>query len=580
MKKIIIAGAVVMLIITIVIIQRAFFGNQQDVYNPDNFLPNGTPDNPFQIVEEPITIDIFVPRGSKNPPFASMKMFQVLSEVTNLQFDFTEVDVSAYTQVRSAAWEDRRNLPDLFLFNNSIAEQVMYSQFDALVAFNDASLVSGGVEAGHLIDNYMPIYKSLLENNFFLETEDSAMQTALFEDGMMYSTLSVNNVPRDLAFKMFVNQRWIENLREDYPSLYGDLPDATDIRTIEEYLTVLQAFKDGDPNRNGRTDDEVPVTAKDMEYLRNFILASYGYVFPGVELNEDRTEAVYVPATEAYQMYLRTARDMYDNGRGVLDPQVFSIKTDAQMAVKGYAGRLGSFVAAAPYLIVGYEGQAEGSIETFSESDFVAIGPLTSEYYQGEPLHWAFPEFQANGAVIPKGTPKVREVARLLDIMYSELGQQLISYGEEGVDFIWDDEEKTSWTFQVPDDFIGTQEDYRATITPHVDTGSALYWNYDFVGKMNDEIITRLNEMSERYVPYLKVPFPASVKMTSEEYSVIELVNASINVYIQSMEYNFITGARNIDSDWDAYVKRLEDFGYQNLLAAYNDAYQRYLNQE
>ena len=371
MKRIL--NGVILLLITILLVSC-----QQTAYDEQNFLPNGTTENPYQIVKETETIEIFVPRGSKNPPFATMKMFKKLSEITNLTFDFTEVDVSAYTQVRSAAWEDKNNLPDLFLFNNSVAEQVTYSQYDALVSFNDDDLVSGGVNAGHLIDNYMPIYKDLLENNFYMETEDTALETALFEDGMMYSTLSVNNVPRDLTFKIFINQKWIENLREDYPSLYGDLPDAVDIETIEEYLTILQAFKDGDPNRNGRTDDEFPVTAKEMQYLKQFILASYGYVYPGVELNADRTEAVFVPVTEAYKRYLKTVESMYNQGQGVLDPQVFSIKTDAQMAIKGNAGRLGSFPAAAPYLIVGYEGRAEGSVETYSEGDYVAFGPLTS----------------------------------------------------------------------------------------------------------------------------------------------------------------------------------------------------------
>ncbi|MFA6801486.1 MAG: hypothetical protein WCR19_05215, partial [Acholeplasmataceae bacterium] len=176
---------------------------QKEDYDASNFLPNGTEDNPYQIVKEATTIEIFVPRGSSNPPFSTMKMFQKLSEITNLTFDFTEVDVSAYTQVRSAAWEDKNNLPDLFLFNNSVAEQVTYSQYGALVSFNDDNLVSGGIEVGNLIENYMPIYNDLLENNFYMDTNDSAIDTALFEDGMMYSTLSVNNVPRDLTFKMF-----------------------------------------------------------------------------------------------------------------------------------------------------------------------------------------------------------------------------------------------------------------------------------------------------------------------------------------------------------------------------------------
>ena len=573
MKKIL--TLVVCLLITVVLVACT-----SDPYDANNFLPNGTEENPYQIVREKTTIDIFVPRGSKNPPFATMKMFKKLAELTNLEFKFTEVDVSAYTQVRSAAWEDKNNLPDLFLFNNSVAEQVIYSQYDTLVSFNDDELSSGGVAAGNLIENYMPIYKDLLENNFYIDTDENAIRTARFEDGMMYSTLSVNNVPRDLTFKMFINQKWIENLREDYPALYGHLPDAEDIQTIEQYLEILQAFKNGDPNRNGRTDDEIPVTAKEMQYLKQFILASYGYTFPGVELNAAKTEAVYVPATDAYKQYLKTATTMYGGGQGVLDPQVFSIKTDAQMAVKGYSGRLGSFPAAAAYLIVGYEGRAEGSVETFKESDYVLFGPLTSQYYQGEPLQWGFSIFQPNGAVIPKGTPRVREVARLLDIMYSEIGQQLIAYGEEGVDFTWDDDAKTSWTFHVPDGFSGTQEDYRATLTPNVDTASALYWNYDFVGKMNDPIITKLNQMSDRYAPYLKETFPAAVKMTASEYSTIELISASIDVYLQSSDYDFITGVRNIDGYWQTYLQRLSDYRYQDLLNAYNNAYQRYLDQD
>ena len=47
-------------------------------YDPDNFLPNGTAENPYQIVAEPITIDIFVPKSALNPSFSELKMFQKL----------------------------------------------------------------------------------------------------------------------------------------------------------------------------------------------------------------------------------------------------------------------------------------------------------------------------------------------------------------------------------------------------------------------------------------------------------------------------------------------------------------------
>lgn len=536
-------------------------------YDPDNFLPEGTQENPYQIVKERATIKIFVPRGTMNPHYSEMKMFKVLSEVTNLNFEFTEADTAAYSTLRSAAWGDRDNLPDLFLFSNSISEQVVYSQYGALVRFNDDNLSSGGVQAGNLIDNYMPHYKALLDDNFHIQTTTSAKEVATLPDGYMYCTLSVNDVPRDLTFKMFLNQQWIENLREDGRTMPDGkaIPDAVDIKTVEEFIDVLRLFKNYDANHNGNPNDEIPVTAKELSYLRNFILAACGYVTPEIEVKNDGSDVVFVPQTDAYKKYLEIMNVLYSEG--LLHSETFSIKTDQQLARYGLEGRLGCYCAAAPYIIVG---------DSLAD-DYVAFGPLTSEYYTGTPLQWGFSYFQPDGAVIPAGTPYVREVARLLDIMYSDLGVQLISYGLENEDWTWDNEEKTSWTFHVPDTWTGTQEEYRATITPNVGTASGLYWSYDFVGKMNDKTISSLNKMSERYIPYLKVPIPQEVKLGGSDYDTVTTISAGMNVYINSMEYDFITGAKELDTEWEGFQARLKQYRADEMLALYSKAYKQYL---
>jgi putative aldouronate transport system substrate-binding protein len=542
------------------LIGLSLFGCKKSSYDPSNFLLNGVEGNPYQIVKKRQKIKIFVPRSSLNPHFKTMKMFKKLSDITNLEFEFTEVDTSAYTQVRSALWEDKNNLPDLMLFGNSTSEQVYYGEFGAFAAFNDPDLNSGNVKAGSLIDNYMPIYKDLLASNFNIPTTQNAINTSLFNGEKMWSVLSVNNVPRDLTFKMFINQKWISNLKEDG----YDIKDANDIKTIEDYIEVLQAFKDGDPNRNGRN-DEIPVSAKSLEYLRNFVLASYGYVNPSIEENNSKTGVDFVPITDAYKEYLNTMA--YLNTNGLLDPATFSIKTDAQLLQKGLEYRLGSFPSSAAYLAVGEE----------YESEYELFGPLVSSFYQGEPLQWGFSYFTPDGATIPYGTPLTREVARLLDIMYSDIGQQLISYGEEGVDFIWDNPEHSSWTFQVPNDWIGTQEAYRGTITPNVGTGSGLYWNYDFVGKMNDPILTRLNQMSERYIPYLKVIFPEEIKLTYQEYALVEQIKASFDPFLDNMEYQFIKeGKLTTGSSWNQYLSDVNKYNTGKLLEIYTNAYNRF----
>lgn len=547
-------------------------------YDPENFLTAAEAkaqyNNEYRIVKDQVEIQIFVPRGTMNPAYSTMKMFKKLSEITNLKFDFIEAETSSYTNLRTTAWMDGE-LPDFFLFGNTVSEQVMYSEEGELIAFNDNSLVVEGVEVGNLIDNYMPTYKALLDKNFNIDTDLNAKQIATMLDGKMYSTVSAKDVPRDMTYKMWINEKWIENINT-MPALNAKLkaqfgvdkiPTAGEIKTIDDFLLVLRAFKKLDANANGNADDEIPATALAMQYLRNFLLAAYGAVSNGVEISNDGKSFNFTPATQAYREYLKVANIMFKEG--LIDNSTFSYKTDSQLAGPGYEGKLGVFCAAAAYLVVGYG----------MEKQYGTFGPLSNPYTE-QPIHYGFSPFQADVAVIPKGTPYVREIARLLDVMYSDIGVQLISYGEEGVDWTWNDEEKTAWTFNVPESWTGTQEEYRATITPNVGTGAAVYWSYDFVGKMDDELITRLNKESEIYVPYIKVPMPDSVILNTADYNSAAKIMTTLDKYIEMIEYNFITGEvsgynPNSDSDWNEYLKTLKGYKYEELVAMYNTALNR-----
>lgn len=542
-------------------------------YDPDNFLQNGLEDNPYRIVKEPVTIKIFAPHSSGNPEYSELVMFNYLSEITGLQFDFTTPDTSAYTNQRAGVWRNDSDIPDLFLFNNAISEQVQYMEnaYGAYVPFNDDNYVGqNGLQVGNIINNYMPVYKEKLENNFGLDVnKENAKKVATLSDGKMYCTLSVKDVARDLTYKMFINDEWIKNLNEGYGL---KLPLSSEIKTLEEYYTILKAFKEYDANNNGDPDDEIPVSSKSLEYLRNFILEAYGYVSYGIEIESDYSSYTYVPFTEAYRNYLKFMNKLWKEG--IMDKNTFSITTDSQMAQYGTKNRLGSFVSAAAYLTVGY--QHEASYHTF--------GPLTSSYYQGTPVHLGLGSFIPDGACIPTKSPYVREVARLLDIMYSDLGAQLVSYGVENQNWTWDDESHTSWTFHVPENWTGNQEQYRAKITPNVNSGSALYWSNDFVGKMNDDILNNLNEMSESYLPYLKVPEPAEIKMNSSEYATITTIKAALDPQFEYLEASYIRNADGCDpyddNSYNSFVSKLKGYGADELLKCYNDALTRYKQQE
>ena len=548
-------------------------GKNKGAYDPDNFLTEEQAlaeyGDQYRIVKNPVTIEIFVPRGSMNPRYETMEMFKVLSRRTNITFEFNHADTASYENLRSAAWFGG-DLPDFFLFSNSMEEQVSYSEEGVLIPFNDPNLVVEGVQVGSLVDNYMPNYKALLDNNFNIDTKTKARDVVTLPDGKMYSTVSANDVPRDLTYKMWINQKWIDNinttpgLKTKLSQEFGvsELPSANDINTIDELLLVLRAFKKLDANKDGDPDNEIPATAAEMEYLRNFILAAYGAVSNNIEISNDGKSFNYTPATEPYREFLKMARTMFKEG--LIDNNTYSILGNEQMAGNGAANRLGMFCAAAAYLVVGYD----------LDSDYTVFGPITSDYYNGTPLHYGFTNFSASACLIPVGTPYVREIARLMDIMYSDLGTQLIAYGEEGTHWSWDNEEKTSWTFNVPSTWEGTQEEYRATISPNVGTGASVYWKYDFIGKMNDDIVKRLNTESERYIPFLKAPIPEDIILSREGYDETSSILLNLMPYIEMVEGEFITGVRDPfnDKDWNDHLNELVNYRYQKVVDIYNAA--------
>lgn len=536
-------------------------------YDPDNFMTEEeatAAGNPYQIVKEKVTLKIFVPRGSTNPEYSSMRMFQVLSEMTNLEFEFIEASTDQYETLRSVAWEDKKNTPDLFLYYNTISEIVSFSEMGVLTPFNDSTYSKDGLEIGSLIDNYMPNYKALLESDFGIDGL-RAKDVVTMSDGFMYSVASVTDVPRDLIFKCYLNQTWIDNINNNFiTDASKKLPNAGDITTVEEYINVLRAFKEYDANLNGDTADEIPLTTESMNYIRYMLLASYGYVSNWIEISEDGNSFVCVPTTEAYKKYLETAAMLYKEG--LLDNNSFS-NNQTTIVNKGFEDRLGSFSCAAAYQIVG----------DALDPNYTTVGPFVSEYYTGTPITYSTGIIDALGAVIPQSTPYAREIARLLDIMYSDTGVQLLVFGKEGTDWEWKDETKTEWIKIVPEDYSDSDTElYRASLTPQYGLSVGLYNSFDFVGKEAEGYTSYLNGLCERYTPYLKEPIPQYIHLTKDEYQTESLYGTTLRNYIEESEFQFITGVMDVGKDWDSYLSKLDSYKYKELEKIYNDALARY----
>ena len=597
MKKVFLP--VTLLMSALMVLPLGACGTKEKVdYDETNFLPNGTEENPLQIVKDPVTIKIFAPHSAGQPEYQDLKMFKKLSAVTNLQFDFVTPDSAAYNTRRTTVWEDKSYKPDIFLYSNPVGEQVQSAEYGykMFVPFNDENFTDANkMKIGSLIDNYMPTLKALLENNFNISRDkEDCRKIITLSDGKIYAAPSAKDVGRDLTYKFFVNNVWIKNVFKKNQNSYcklHNIDDASKINTIDDYIGVLRDFKTYDANNDGVATNEVPLSSVKMEYIRNAFLSAYGHVTQFIEITNDGSKFEFVPMTDGYRQYLITANQMWKEG--LMDNGTFSNSSTNSFATYGQSGTLGSFVAAAPYLVTGQKNDKynkDDSGEFYRlDKEYAVVQPLSSSFYTGPKIQWNFGFFQPTGACLYYGTHYARECARLLDIMYSDLGVQLLAYGEKDVDWHWDlrsdgtvgdgSLETDTWTFDVPETWTKTQEDYRATITPNVGSGAGLYWANYFVGKMNDDVITDLNHMSEIYRPYLKTPEPQEYKFTSEEYDQLDLIKAQIVLNLPNAEQTFVKGEKdpNSDADWNKHVSNMDKFATSPLGQKYEDIYNNML---
>ena len=65
------------------------------------------------------------------------------------------------------------------------------------------------------------------------------------------------------------------------------------------------------------------------------------------------------------------------------------------------------------------------------------------------------------------------------------------------------------------------------------------------------------------------------LKITDEESTAVSTIAVEIEKAIEENSVAFMTGAKDIDAEWDAFVEGLNNAGLQELLEMYQTAYDR-----
>lgn len=426
--------------------------------------------------------------------------------------------------------------------------------------YNDGIII----ELNDVIDKYMPNFKKILEEN-------PNVANALMNDNGQYLYFTAINPLTTAEDRMAVTY-WGLLMRQDWlDAVNMDVPT-----TIDQWYDVLCAFRDYDPNGNGQQ-DEIPYDAAASGL--NLFMPAFD-ILNGVYINPVTGKVGYGEYSENYKAYLETMSKWYAEGliKNAFDEEGNSIASsvgDQDI----YADLSGSWKGLSNY----WEQRLPQLLTKNPNANFVAapwiISEIDGETKYGDYTNMSY--IDRTTTCISVDCKNVEAAARLIDAMYSPEGCTYLTWGVET------DENGENGSYSVDENgkkFVGTwsrtNEQFYDGLFPRQFKYAMSHICFPRFGGMDYTAATR----EETYVNSsalwsdcsTELAYPSCIVLSTDEQKAAAAGLDDIGAYIKDMYVKFITGEEPL-TNYDTYIDTLQKMGIENLIAAYQGAYDRYL---
>lgn len=419
-----------------------------------------------------------------------------------------------------------------------------------------AKLVEDGVamRLNELIEEHAPNYKKLLD-----EHPDIKKQIML-DDGTIAKFPQIDIDLHRIAYTgHMVREDWLNKLGLKAPT------------TIDEWYTVLKAFKEQDPNGNG-VQDEIPLGDRGdgLGSISSFA-PSFGVLADKFQLSPSTGKVTFGPIEPAYKDYLTTLNKWYKEGLidsefAATDRRAFEAKF-AQNTIGAYAGTITGINA--------FKDQMKQSLPDFKLIGLAPpIGPAGKSYsghtqmVQNVPLDGAFISSQAKDPVA---------AIKLLDFMIGPEGSDLQNWGIEGTSYTVNNGKKTytDEVFKNPEGFEPTE-----AVKKYALPTSGMVKVMDFDAWASFELrYPEAVEANKRWFDADRSLLIPPLSFTGEESQRVGSIMSEVNTYVKEMWIKFIMGTEPIEN-YDKFVATLKKMGIEEAIAIQQAAYDRFQNRK
>lgn len=490
------------------------------------------------IVDKQVTLNIVSPKAALAPDYSEMVIFDRLQKATNVKIKWNNIPGDGYQEKKNLMLASG-DLPDAFYASGfSDHDLIQYGQNGTIIPLED------------LIDKYAPNLKKLFEQRPDLKKVVTA------PDGHIYSLPRAEEM--DLVGMpniMFINKVWLDKLGLAMPT------------TLEEYHDVLKAFKEKDPNGNGKQ-DEIGLT-----FWYNGWCGNEGDLIGLFGLPDSSFEADHRVVRDGKVIYAAVQPEFkeainYYNGwvkEGLIDPEVATQKTE-QIFAKGKTEdpTLGSFIWWENTEVVG----------TDRVKDYVVLPPLKGKDGKIVIGRSNYSEYGRDAFVVTSANKNPELTMRWVDELYEPKMSAQINWGPIG-EIYEEDANGMLVNKELPDGVaMGELRQKVAPGGPFV----VLKEHFGSVVDMEPRAKERLAILDEYYKPHMVQENYPSIFFSPEELEIINTIEPEIKTFVKQKEAQWLIEG-GIEKEWDAYVKQLNDMGLEKLMDVYQKGLNRYNKQ-
>ena len=490
-------------------------------------------------LEEQVEITIATEDGTVASLADNLPLWQEIEKRTNVKINWDVTAPAQYTEVMKLRVSAGGDLPDVMLLPNGL---------------NLGEL--GGEGMLIPLEDYIDKYGENIQKVYEEFPHVKALTSA---DGHIYSINTVSENAYFMPYCFIVRKDWLDRLGLQEPE------------TIEEWETVLRAFRDEDADGDGDAGDEIPFSVGGHAWYTTFWAYSWGlhlFYSDGWYPDENGQMQYEFISDRAKEFYI-WLNGIYEEG--LLDPEFLTLGDETKLYEKVARNEVGAFSAYPSQIPLLEEALGANGVQ---DAELVPLIPPKGPYGQMTEI---LGDMSVNGYVITNSCEHPEIVVALINYLMSEEGTLLMNLGIEGETYVKNDDGSLSLTELVINNPDGLTEaevlsSYGCQLgLPYIMSekrGEVML--YEYPEEMREKIVTVSDETRQYAVSGLVLP-PA----TEEESATISGLSGDLATYIWEMTGKFTVGTADIEAEWDSYVSFVKELGVDQILAVKQAQYDR-----